>query len=149
MVRLFACGSQPARSHQTCDVPETTLQEFKVCFEAPASASASASTPTQYSAASALKCLADNHLARAAEIAEELPESTPRFIVISYEMKHRDGRVSYPLGSSTNNRMIYASTGSYLFQKAEITGKVFDLTDAEEFTDDWIIEKLEKSLTRP
>ncbi|OAJ36513.1 hypothetical protein BDEG_20678 [Batrachochytrium dendrobatidis JEL423] len=32
-----------------------------------------------------------------ADIAEELPDSTPRFLVVSYEMKHRDGRISYPL----------------------------------------------------
>ncbi|EGF84059.1 hypothetical protein BATDEDRAFT_21747 [Batrachochytrium dendrobatidis JAM81] len=92
-----------------------------------------------------------------ADIAEELPDSTPRFLVVSYEMKHRDGRISYPLvgiyynptGSSTNNRMLYASTSSHLFQKADITGKVFDVTDPEELTDEWMIQKLEASLTRP
>jgi hypothetical protein len=30
-------------------------------------------------------------------ISEELPETSPRFLVLSYELKHRDGRISYPL----------------------------------------------------
>ena len=29
------------------------------------------------------------------ELAEELPEHSPRFVVLSYELKHADGRVSY------------------------------------------------------
>lgn len=31
------------------------------------------------------------------DIAEALPESSPRFIVISFQLNHKDGRVSYPL----------------------------------------------------
>ena len=31
------------------------------------------------------------------ELAEELPEHSPRFVLVSYEMKHADGRISYPL----------------------------------------------------
>jgi len=27
----------------------------------------------------------------------ELPENSPRYIVLSYELKHRDGRTSFPL----------------------------------------------------
>ncbi|KAJ3042256.1 hypothetical protein HDV00_007622 [Rhizophlyctis rosea] len=91
------------------------------------------------------------------EVAETLPDSTPRYIVLSYELKHKDGRVSYPLvgiyynpsGSSTSNRMLYASTTSFLFQKADIAGKIFDLTDSEDLTDEWLTEKLEGSKTRP
>lgn len=29
------------------------------------------------------------------ELAEELPEHSPRFVVMSYELKHGDGRISY------------------------------------------------------
>ncbi|KAJ3052008.1 hypothetical protein HK097_006987 [Rhizophlyctis rosea] len=91
------------------------------------------------------------------DVAEALPDSTPRYIVLSYELKHKDGRVSYPLvgiyynptGSSTANRMLYASTNSYLFQKADIAGKIFDLNDSEDLTDEWLTEKLEGSKTRP
>ncbi|PPQ66206.1 hypothetical protein CVT26_011065 [Gymnopilus dilepis] len=31
------------------------------------------------------------------ELAEELPENSPRYVVLSYELKHRDGRTSFPL----------------------------------------------------
>ncbi len=31
------------------------------------------------------------------ELAEELPQLQPRYVVYSYEYKHDDGRVSYPL----------------------------------------------------
>jgi hypothetical protein len=31
------------------------------------------------------------------DLQAELPDSTPRFLVISYELKHKDGRISYPL----------------------------------------------------
>lgn len=27
----------------------------------------------------------------------ELPENSPRYVVLSYELKHRDGRTSFPL----------------------------------------------------
>ena len=27
----------------------------------------------------------------------ELPENTPRYVVLSYELKHKDGRTSFPL----------------------------------------------------
>ncbi|KAJ3000862.1 hypothetical protein HDV02_002325 [Globomyces sp. JEL0801] len=84
------------------------------------------------------------------DIVEELPETSPRFIVISYELKHKDGRISYPLaGSSLNNRMCYASTVTQVFTEAGITGKVFDLVEAEELTDDWMVSQLESSKTRP
>lgn len=29
------------------------------------------------------------------DLVEELPEHSPRFIVLSYEMKHTDGRISF------------------------------------------------------
>ncbi|KAI9217213.1 hypothetical protein BC828DRAFT_351713, partial [Blastocladiella britannica] len=31
------------------------------------------------------------------ELADALPESTPRYVVLSYVVNHADGRVSYPL----------------------------------------------------
>jgi len=47
------------------------------------------------------------------ELAEELPENIPRYIILSYELKHDDGRVSFPLvflfycpvGANTQLRM--------------------------------------------
>ncbi|KAB5595264.1 Glia maturation factor beta [Ceratobasidium theobromae] len=31
------------------------------------------------------------------DLAEELPEGSPRYVVLSYELKHEDGRISFPL----------------------------------------------------
>ncbi|CAO3624373.1 unnamed protein product [Mucor hiemalis] len=31
------------------------------------------------------------------DLIEELPENTPRFVILSYELKHDDGRVNFPL----------------------------------------------------
>ncbi|KAJ3009945.1 hypothetical protein HKX48_007662 [Thoreauomyces humboldtii] len=91
------------------------------------------------------------------DVAEILPDNTPRFLVMSYELKHKDGRVSYPLfglyynpdGASTRNRMLYASTRNFLYTQTDISGKIFDLSDAEELTDEWLTEQLEASKTRP
>ncbi|KAJ3274953.1 hypothetical protein HDV01_001817 [Terramyces sp. JEL0728] len=81
------------------------------------------------------------------ELSEELPDSTPRFVVVSFELKHKDGRISYPLtGSSLNNKMLYASSSAVTFHEA---GIVFELIDGEELDDEWLIEKLESSKTRP
>ncbi|WFD38775.1 uncharacterized protein MJAP1_001739 [Malassezia japonica] len=55
------------------------------------------------------------------ELAEELPEHSPRFVVLSYELHHSDGRVSY---LST----LYASALSNFSTHADV-GKVVDIRD--------------------
>ncbi|KAG0317352.1 hypothetical protein BGZ97_005514 [Linnemannia gamsii] len=85
------------------------------------------------------------------DLAELLPENTPRYIVLSYELKHDDGRKSYPLvflyyspkGVKPELNMLYASAKTY-FQNKVGLGKVFDLQDAEGLTDDWLRAKLLK-----
>ncbi|CEH12383.1 Glia maturation factor beta [Ceraceosorus bombacis] len=70
------------------------------------------------------------------ELQEELPENSPRFIVLSYELKHRDGRTSYPLiilywappTSSTELSTLYASAISLFSVKADIA-KVVELRE--------------------
>ncbi|CAG8600135.1 9829_t:CDS:2 [Gigaspora margarita] len=54
------------------------------------------------------------------DLIEELPENTPRYIVLSYE---------------------YASAKTYFQQKADLN-KVFDIREAEELTNEWLREKL-------
>ncbi|KAH6561912.1 hypothetical protein BASA62_009532 [Batrachochytrium salamandrivorans] len=155
-------------SHQTCQVADQTLKELKALRFRKEKSNAALILKIDLATLTIVK---DEFLDNTtlADVSEALPDSTPRFIVISYEMKHRDGRVSYPLvgktyafeiihrsriyynpvGSSTSNRMLYASSSSFLFQSADITGKVFDLADLEELSDDWMVQKLEASLTRP
>ncbi|KAI8926754.1 hypothetical protein BC831DRAFT_455311 [Entophlyctis helioformis] len=145
-------------SLQTCQVSEAVLQDFKqghgrLSKSKPISALIlKIDVPT-------LTVVEDQFMTNTSleEIAEELPESTPRFMIVTYQINHKDGRVSYPLvglyynpsGSSTSNRMLYASTASLLFQKANVVGKVFDFTESETLTDEWLVQKLESTMTRP
>ncbi|RIB12789.1 hypothetical protein C2G38_1785715 [Gigaspora rosea] len=83
------------------------------------------------------------------DLVEELPENTPRYIVLSYELSHRDGRKSFPLvliyysppSSKPEIHMLYASAKTYFQQKADLN-KVFDIREAEELTNEWLREKL-------
>ncbi|KAK3816796.1 MAG: glia maturation factor gamma-like protein [Linnemannia elongata] len=85
------------------------------------------------------------------DLADLLPENTPRYVVLSYELKHDDGRQSYPLvflyyspsGVRPELNMLYASAKTY-FQNKVGLGKVFDLQDAEDLTDGWLRAKLLK-----
>ncbi|KAF9079413.1 hypothetical protein BGX29_003719 [Mortierella sp. GBA35] len=85
------------------------------------------------------------------DLAELLPENTPRYVVLSYELKHNDGRLSYPLvflyyspkGVKPELNMLYASAKTY-FQNTVGLGKVFDLQDSESLDDSWLSAKLLK-----
>ncbi|KAJ3416827.1 hypothetical protein HDV05_008412 [Chytridiales sp. JEL 0842] len=85
------------------------------------------------------------------DIQEEVPDSSPRYLVISYKFNHPDGRVSYPLiginympsSTSDKNRMLYSSTKTLFFQKADVH-KVFDLNDIDELKEDWLNDMLSK-----
>ncbi|KAG0374989.1 MAG: glia maturation factor gamma [Linnemannia gamsii] len=85
------------------------------------------------------------------DLAELLPENTPRYVVLSFELKHDDGRLSYPLvflyyspnGVKPELNMLYASAKTYFQNKAGL-GKVFDVQDAENLTEDWLRHKLLK-----
>ncbi|KAF9272730.1 hypothetical protein BGZ88_004468 [Linnemannia elongata] len=84
-------------------------------------------------------------------LADLLPGNTPRYVVLSYELKHDDGRQSYPLvflyyspmGVKTDLNMLYASAKTH-FQNKVGLGKVFDLQDSEDLTDAWLRAKLLK-----
>ncbi|KAF9903158.1 hypothetical protein EC991_004104, partial [Linnemannia zychae] len=83
------------------------------------------------------------------DLAELLPENTPRYVILSFELKHDDGRLSYPLvflyyspkGVKPDLNMLYASSKTY-FQNKTGLGKVFDIHDAEDLTEDWLRSKL-------
>ncbi|KAI9570471.1 maturation factor [Boletus coccyginus] len=84
------------------------------------------------------------------ELAEELPESSPRYVVLSYELKHSDGRTSFPLvlvnwtpsSSETTLMTLYASA-FIAFQNVADISKVIEINDgAESLTKDAIDAKL-------
>ncbi|KAF9185682.1 hypothetical protein BGZ51_002513 [Haplosporangium sp. Z 767] len=85
------------------------------------------------------------------DLAELLPENTPRYIVLSFELKHDDGRLSFPLvfiyyspkGVRPELNMLYASAKTHFQEKVDL-GKVFDLQDAENLTEEWMRSKLLK-----
>ncbi|XP_046545983.1 glia maturation factor beta-like [Haliotis rubra] len=84
------------------------------------------------------------------EVANELPASQPRYVVLSYVHNHQDGRVSYPLififctpqGCKPEHQMMYAGTKLGLVNAAKFT-KVFEIRNPEELTEEFILEKLQ------
>lgn len=93
------------------------------------------------------------------EIQEALPDNTPRLLLISYVLKHpgAEGRVSYPLvgisyipaTSNTHNKMLYASASNFVLStKAQVSGKILDLVDSEDFDDEWLSKLVISGKTR-
>ncbi|ORY05239.1 glia maturation factor beta [Basidiobolus meristosporus CBS 931.73] len=83
------------------------------------------------------------------DLVEEIPDDSPRYIVLSFKFEHQDGRLSYPLvfiyytpdGCSTELNMLYASNQPYFQQKTDL-GKVLELRDKEDLTFEWLKERL-------
>jgi len=73
------------------------------------------------------------------ELAEELPSQNPRFVLLSYEMHHSDGRISYPLiivnwlpsGCETGLMTLHASA-TILFQNTADVQRVVEVRDGAE-----------------
>ncbi|QRW00768.1 cofilin/tropomyosin-type actin-binding protein [Ceratobasidium sp. AG-Ba] len=73
------------------------------------------------------------------DLAEELPEASPRYIVLSYERKHDDGRISFPLimlnwtpsGSEIGLLTLHASSLN-AFQTVIEPSKVIEMRDGPE-----------------
>eukprot|EP00048_Salpingoeca_helianthica_P022314 m.17569 g.17569 ORF g.17569 m.17569 type:complete len:142 (-) comp7160_c0_seq1:41-466(-) len=83
------------------------------------------------------------------QLAADLPEFSPRYILYSYCHTHGDGRVSYPLlfiaycpsGVKPEQNMIYAGTKPALVSAVQAT-KVFEMQNAEDMTEEWLVTKL-------
>ncbi|KAG6865400.1 hypothetical protein C0991_002894 [Blastosporella zonata] len=80
------------------------------------------------------------------ELAEELPEHSPRYVVLSYELKHKDGRTSFPLvlinwaprTSETRSLTLHASA-LLNFQITADISKIIDVLDGPEgFTKEFV-----------
>ncbi|CDS38321.1 glia maturation factor beta [Echinococcus multilocularis] len=79
------------------------------------------------------------------DLPNELCQSEPRYILVSYEFHHDDGRVSYPYclifssprGSSSNLKMLYAGSLRHFADASQVT-RVYELQDVEDFTEDWL-----------
>lgn len=88
-----------------------------------------------------------SHITTIEDLTEELPDNTPRFVVLSYPIEHSDGRKSTPFvllyyrppTSTQNNRMLYAGAVEMVRHEAGV-GKVIEIEETEE------LEEIEKSL---
>ncbi|CAJ0942570.1 unnamed protein product, partial [Mesorhabditis belari] len=83
------------------------------------------------------------------ELREELPSQQPRFVLLSYAIRHADGRTSYPMclifysppGCSPEQQMLYAGSRNSLVSECELT-KNFDIRDVDDFTKEFIDSKV-------
>ncbi|KAI0372910.1 glia maturation factor beta [Pilatotrama ljubarskyi] len=84
------------------------------------------------------------------DLAEELPENSPRYVVLSYELNHSDGRKSFPLvlvnwaPTSSEMGLLTLHASAFIdFQNTADVSKVIEVRDgAEGFTKDFIDQKL-------
>ncbi|KAF9972878.1 hypothetical protein BGZ73_003912 [Actinomortierella ambigua] len=143
--------ASPPSSSKTCDIDPKLLAKLEAFRFAKRS---------QGNAALVCKIDRNKHLIEEAQdednitledLQDLLPPSVPRFVVLSYELKHDDGRISYPLvflyyapeGTKPELNVLYASAKTH-FQNTAGLGKVHDVKDAEDLTDAWLREKLLK-----
>ncbi|KAL9715414.1 hypothetical protein Ac2012v2_002077 [Leucoagaricus gongylophorus] len=73
------------------------------------------------------------------ELAEVLPENAPRYVVLSHELNHPDGRKSYPLvlvnwapTSSETSLLTLHASALLDFQKIADVSKVIEIRDGPE-----------------
>uniref|UniRef100_A0A915CUN6 ADF-H domain-containing protein n=1 Tax=Ditylenchus dipsaci TaxID=166011 RepID=A0A915CUN6_9BILA len=88
----------------------------------------------------------------AEKIKSELPAQQPRFVVISYELKRLDGRVSYPMcllfyspvGCSPELKILYAGSRNSLVKECQLT-KSAEIRELDEITEDFLYDNFLKS----
>ncbi|SPO35496.1 related to Glia maturation factor, beta [Pseudozyma flocculosa] len=133
----------------TVDIPASVLEETKR-FRLSKSSSAGLAALVYKIEKKSLCLVVEDRIEGALEdVLEELPENSPRFLVVSYQLQHRDGRVSYvghtlipsstlprhpaswaPTTSSNDQSMLYASALSNFSVQVDIA-KVIDVRDGE------------------
>ncbi|GHJ87982.1 hypothetical protein NliqN6_4384 [Naganishia liquefaciens] len=85
------------------------------------------------------------------EIAEELPENAPRYVILSHPLTTKDGRLTVPLvlinwapSSSPTELMMLHTSGLPVFQQAAECARVIEMREgAEDFTEEFINAKLQ------
>jgi len=86
------------------------------------------------------------------ELADELPENSPRYVLLSYELNHTDGRTSFPLVlinwspvTSEIGMLTLHASALINFQATADVSKVIEMRDGpEELTKEAIDAKLLK-----
>ncbi|XP_045110309.1 glia maturation factor gamma-like isoform X2 [Portunus trituberculatus] len=80
-----------------------------------------------------------------------IPDTQPRYVLISWKIEHADGRVSFPMAfifttprdCQPQLQMMYAGSYNYVVKECELT-KVFQIRDLEELDEEWIQTNLNK-----
>ncbi|CDS12905.1 hypothetical protein LRAMOSA05089 [Lichtheimia ramosa] len=83
------------------------------------------------------------------DLVEELPENSPRFIILSYELQHTDGRKNFPLvfiywspsTAKTEISMLYASAKTFLQDKIDVHRGI-DIREPESLTAEYLDSQL-------
>ena len=74
------------------------------------------------------------------ELEDELPDTSPRFVVLSYPVTTKDGRMSFPFvmlyylppNASQNDRMLYAGATELFKNKANVS-RMLEVSESEDF----------------
>ncbi|XP_063975655.1 glia maturation factor beta [Diachasmimorpha longicaudata] len=83
------------------------------------------------------------------DLQEIIPSHEPRYIVYSYKMEHKDGRISFPMcfifytprDIQMELQVLYASMKLILQKEVELT-RCYEVRELEELTEEWLKEKL-------
>ncbi|XP_015116944.1 glia maturation factor beta [Diachasma alloeum] len=83
------------------------------------------------------------------DLQEIIPSHEPRYIVYSYKMQHKDGRISFPMcfifytprDIQMELQVLYASMKLILQKEVELT-RCYEVRELEELTEEWLKEKL-------
>jgi hypothetical protein len=84
-----------------------------------------------------------------ADIASSLPESVPRYIILSYKVQREDGRLNYPIAFvyyippqiKPDLAMMYSSTKHELGVRINVT-KTLEIQSPDQLTDEFMLSKL-------
>jgi len=134
-------------SSATCEIPDEVVQAFKK-FKLSNKANGAMIMKINKAALTVeIDSTVDNVSLK--QIAQDLPESVPRYIAYSYKHTHPDGRTSLPLvfvfycpsDISPTLNMLYASTKTRLINSLQIM-KTFDIQSADSLTEEWLKGKL-------
>ncbi|KAG0729145.1 Glia maturation factor gamma [Chionoecetes opilio] len=80
-----------------------------------------------------------------------IPDTQPRYVLISWRIQHSDGRVSFPMAfifttprdCQPQLQMMYAGSYNHVVKECELT-KVFQIRDLDELDEEWIQTNLMK-----
>ena len=84
------------------------------------------------------------------ELVDDLPDNTPRYILVTWSLTHADGRRSAPLfvvywiprTASTQQSTLYASAKVWFTEKCDVA-KVMEVRDADDLTTDFVESRLQ------